>query len=490
MTFESELSDRLAATAERFDPDPAVLVDAERRATRRRRTRRAGMLVGAAAMVVAVVAVAPQVLDIWRAPDTPVIGVGPSERATQGDSPTSSDLSTPDADPEPSETDATASGTTGWMSMEDGPLGARVDAAATWTGEELFVWGGTGEGADEVGGAMYDPTRDEWRPVAAAPTEVGTGADAVWTGDRVLIFGGHLETDDPRTDPSRQLLAYDPSNDSWETFDEAPLEARDKASVTWTGQELIVWGGMRIDADQLDGGGPTPVTTFDDGAAFDPEPGTWRELADGPLEPRADHGAVWNGRRLIVFGGGSADTMEGELSWFDEFHDAAVYDPAADAWTPIDAPDTIGPLVAAHWTGDRIVYWTGHLADEPGNWLPPGGVWDPATGQDAALTEPPFDQRRDRTVSLWADELDAMITWGGFIGEGGNRNFDDGAAYHPDTDRWEALPDTELLGARTGHVAAWTGDELIVWGGATDGSSDGGAPGEYEPRADGAIWRP
>lgn len=483
MSFESELRDRLTAAANSFDPDDGVLADAEQRAARMLRARRWRGGVAVAAALALVVLVTLQVLPQQQRSEPPVVGPGPTERSAP-------DEPSPRVDPEPSPTETVASGDGAgrWEPVDDGPLGPRTDAAATWAGDELFVWGGTGDGEQALDpqGAMYDPSTRQWRPIAPAPTGPRDDATAIWTGEQVLVFGGS-PPGEPDGDDSLQVMAYEPAADSWQSFDDAPLEPRRFASATWTGEELIVWGGASV-GDQAEGS--TPVAMFSDGAAFDPDSGGWRPLGDSPLSPRGDHGAVWDGSRLIVLGGGSADAMEGEFSWFEEHHDAAAYDPGTDTWQPLEAPAQIGPLVVAHWTGQEVVYWTGHIdPDSRGNWLAPGGAWDPETGTFQEMATPPFQQRRDQTVTAWAGELDAMITWGGMIGEGGNRHFADGATYRPDTDAWETLPEADL-GARNGHIGAWTGTQLLIWGGATDGSSGGSPPTDYRPRGDGATWQP
>ena len=53
----------------------------------------------------------------------------------------------------------------------------------------------------------------------------------------------------------------------------APIPARHGSALVWTGTELIVWGGVGDDP-----GDPGPQ----DGAAFDPAAGTWRQIAPPP----------------------------------------------------------------------------------------------------------------------------------------------------------------------------------------------------------------
>jgi hypothetical protein len=59
----------------------------------------------------------------------------------------------------------------------------------------------------------------------------------------------------------RHGLAYDPSTDRWSALPAAPLRGRTDAGGVWTGNQMIVWGGMSV-------GDLTTVLT--DGAAYTP----------------------------------------------------------------------------------------------------------------------------------------------------------------------------------------------------------------------------
>jgi hypothetical protein len=74
-----------------------------------------------------------------------------------------------------------------------------------------------------------------------------------------------------------------------------------------------------------------------------------------------------------------------------------------------------------------------------------------------------------------------MIVWGGSYWNGSSYAFfNDGGRYSRAGDSWAAVPTTGAPTARAWHTTAWTGNEMIVWGG--DGSSgylnDGG---RYNP---------
>jgi hypothetical protein len=67
-----------------------------------------------------------------------------------------------------------------------------------------------------------------------------------------------------------------------------------------------------------------------------------------------------------------------------------------------------------------------------------------------------------------------MIVWGGSDAAG--TALTDGARYDPTTDTWAPLESAGAPAARARHVAVFTGDEMLVWGGASGATrlADGG----------------
>src|SRR5882724_12264577 len=57
-----------------------------------------------------------------------------------------------------------------------------------------------------------------------------------------------------------------------------------------------------------------------------------------------------------------------------------------------------------------------------------------------------------------------LVVWGGQAGDGTRQASADGAAYEPAADRWEVLPPAPVAG-RFGTSAVWTGREVLFWGG-------------------------
>lgn len=72
-----------------------------------------------------------------------------------------------------------------------------------------------------------------------------------------------------------------------------------------------------------------------------------------------------------------------------------------------------------------------------------------------------------------------LVAWGGQAGDG-HEAAADGAAYDPAMDRWEVLPVSPIAG-RFGASAVWTGREVLFWGGQ-------GRPGTLF--SDGASYDP
>lgn len=177
-----------------------------------------------------------------------------------------------------------------------------------------------------------------------------------------------------QTQPSTNT---EPTNDRENELD-VPLAARSGHTVTWTGTEVVVWGGDRDNAKY----GPA----FNDGAAFDPSTSRWRAIGTAPVGPTSFHRAVWTGEE-IVFIGGRQDGRQ-----------VVAYDPAADVWStradlPFDVPWAIWTLNSAvAWTGERALVWHGAegLA-----------AYDPVADRWEEVDEPPVSSHD--TVALHVD---------------------------------------------------------------------------------------
>ncbi|MGH2669947.1 MAG: MopE-related protein, partial [bacterium] len=86
---------------------------------------------------------------------------------------------------------------------------------------------------------------------------------------------------------------------------------------------------------------------------------------------------------------------------------------------------------------------------------------------------------------------DRMFVWGGvyfFIDSRQQRQYvylNDGRQYDPATDTWSPVSGLNAPAPRAGHVAIWTGEKVLVWGGS--GTTTGGTElrgGRYDPSLD------
>jgi hypothetical protein len=164
----------------------------------------------------------------------------------------------------------------------------------------------------------------------------------------------------------------------------------------------------------------------------------------------------------------------------------AVVDLAAElpvGWSELPAPPENRSGAATAWTGSELLVWGGYEFV--------GGNEDPqASGfgfdaRERRWSGLPASPLRGRSHPAFAWTGSELLVWGGW--DGGVREppyFDDGAAYDPIARTWRMLPPAPLS-ARS-PFSVWTGDELIVWG-STDRSPrmrDGAA---YDTLTD--SWR-
>jgi hypothetical protein len=180
-------------------------------------------------------------------------------------------------------------------------------------------------------------------------------------------------------------------------------------SAVWTGSTWIVFGGQACNSSAY----------VNAGAAYDPAANVWTPLpAEGAPSARGNHGAVWDGSEMIVWGG--LDDSGAQLA------DGAAYDPLARRWRPITAQ--LGSVPTSGFT----------------------------------------------TVGI----PEGMLTWGGNAGDVASPF---GALLDACNAQWWPLPSKGQPALRVGNSTAWTGREMIAWGGWENVSQPAATGGRYFP---------
>lgn len=329
-----------------------------------------------------------------------------------------------------------------------------------WTGHEMIVWGGIDSGNINSGG-MYDPTTDTWTPTSLQNAPSGRSYHSqVWTGKTMIVFGGTGSCGYSSCYLNSGAI-FDPSQNTWKTMstDNAP-SGRYGHTAVWTGSKMIVWGGTESGS-----------TNSNTGGIYDPETDTWSSMStvDAP-NGRVGHTAVWTGTQMIVWGG-----LEQYGSNY--VNTGGVYDPKADTWRSVSLSNAPSPRNThiAVWTGTRMLVWGGWDSENLVN-LGTGGLYDPIRDRWSEISTVGAPQDRHLHTGVWTGKN--LIIWGGRRtvvppGQYSGKSFDinTGGIYDPRTNTWEATSTINVPAARWGHIAVWTGIEMIVFGGNAGGAN-------------------
>lgn len=291
--------------------------------------------------------------------------------------------------------------------VEPGPLTPRMSHDVIWTGAEMIVWGGIGEGSELIDGAAFDPGNNLWRVLAPAPLSVEQVTRAVWTGDVMVVVA------------EEATLTYDPRARDWSVLAEGRSVEQTAPPPVWDGEHVYLWSrGIE---------------------RLEPVRGDWTSLPDPPIEAnpnplfRSLHAA---GR--LLFAVSAPDPCGGPRS-------LAAWD--GSTWTPLPTPNLDGQFrdcSPPRHTGvlqDALMVWnasngTALLYDVD------GARWVEAHGF-------PFGMRDLTAGGLTAGD-------GILVAEAGR-----GALYDHRTGSWRNVV---LPGWGTAAEMVWTGEEFLAWG--------------------------
>ena len=291
----------------------------------------------------------------------------------------------------------------------------RRDHSAVWTGNEMIIWGGRdGAGIDSEAlstGGRYAPSTDTWIGFDA-PEGTASSATydhvAVWTGTEMIVWGGSVTSDTSSApQPVDTGWRFYPTTDTFASFRGLDVPAaRYGATAVWTGNEMIVWGGIDANGSHLN-----------DGARYDPVADAWTPLpaADPAIVAGPAISAVWTGTEMIVWNGGQT-VPEQQTNDQRRVPTLRFYNPTTDSWRAstsgwepfLASADPLIITIAssgyiAHWTGDRMFALGLYPGDD-------GFLYDPIV-DDWQRIETNIWVRLRGSASVWAG--DRFVTWGG-----------------------------------------------------------------------------
>ena len=276
----------------------------------------------------------------------------------------------------------------GWRVLPDGPLAARYDAGAFWTGSEVIVLGGSDAApcppnADCAGperpalrdGAAFDPSTDTWRSLSEAPIALGSVDGALLDGILYLLVVDFA----PNGVGQVSFLGYEIAEDRWE---ELPPPAGDEPqdALVAIGKGVVAFRGSQESGPGLD-------------VVYDPASRRWSDIPLDPLAPAFDRSLVWTGGDAVLLGIPLDPRRPANAA---PVYGAAVLDAEVQSWQRLPDSEVVGWSPTWFAAGGSIVNPSIGSANggEVNNWgrqYPFGGILTPPA-QWSPL--PPLPARR------------------------------------------------------------------------------------------------
>jgi N-acetylneuraminic acid mutarotase len=124
---------------------------------------------------------------------------------------------------------------------------------------------------------------------------------------------------------------------------------------------------------------------------------------------------------------------------------------------------------SAVWTGTEMIVWGGRIGTNSGSLANTGGRYNPVTRVWTTMSTNGAPSPREYHVAAWTGS--EMIIWGGSLDP--FTHYNNGARYNPTTDTWATITNTGTPTARSYHSMVWNGTHAIVWGGSSNSAAVG-----------------
>jgi N-acetylneuraminic acid mutarotase len=298
----------------------------------------------------------------------------------------------------------------------------RYQHSAVWTGSKMIVWGGYDYSSYRNDGGIYDPSTDSWASMAVSPLLARRDHGAVWstTTNEMVVWGGYGSCTGTYCGDG---AVYNPSTDTWTAIPTAPIAARYKPTMVWTGTEVVIWGGYGS------------AGYLRDGARYDPKTKIWTKFPDPPadLDGRYDHVSVWSGKEVLIWGGyGNYVSPTYGKSNGARYLPAGSWTMFSPAPTDIFATGAVNTrfAVQAWFGGGKLYMWSGgNGSSSSGTAVAGAASYDPATDAWATLDTTGAPTNRARATVTWTGK--EAVIWGGSSYASGSTYYADGVVYRP-----------------------------------------------------------
>jgi N-acetylneuraminic acid mutarotase len=205
--------------------------------------------------------------------------------------------------------------------------------------------------------------------------------------------------------------------------------------------------------------------TFNNGGRYDPIKDQWAPLPPVNLEARMELGFVWTGKELLVWGG----VLQGGQRTCNT---GARYDPKRNRWSllPEKGAPTTARGMSVVWTGKEMIVWGGGHPDGESKINQPlrtGARYNPETDSWRPVSDRHTLEGRFYHAAAWTGA--EMVIWGGNR-QAPNIFFNNGARYNPATDSWTPMAESNTGRARSFATTTWTGQNILFFGGSVGGS--------------------
>ncbi len=346
-----------------------------------------------------------------------------------------------------------------WTRLPPAPISGRTDAAITWTGAEMLIWGGSRpDQTVAADGAAYNPRTGGWRSLPPTPLQARSGVSNVWAGSTWFIWGGFIASGSSRAIDG---ATYTPATNTWRLLPPSPITIPDpQVQTVWTGTRVVMVASPAIDASPAVDASSSLVQT----ASYDPTTNAWSSDADLVLprhHPTVDlqlaagggHLYLWSFWGYTADGFGSAGT------------DTFSLDASEPGWKPVHLNRAgKGGIAGPIWTGTDFIQgatpaWRGIDAGPPQMNLT-GERFNPATGQATVIPHGPLDDRNPQNI--WTGgaliAIDTLAAADGPPAQPGRAE-----AWDPVENKWTRVPASPMT-SDDNPPAIWAGASLLLWG--------------------------